>query len=152
MRFEIWRRFRLGQGLFPIFFFKLTLQFHSWSKFSDAHLFYNLAQIIFDFFIWVARSGPLLFSWPSKICISQYCYEIDASNQVSTFHLLSPSSAFHLLSTKENRWSRALKKLNWWDPAVVRFEPWTSQSNTWWIRSQDISEICNSNKLLFFGY
>ena len=152
MRFEIWRRFRLGQGLFPIFFSSWHCNFIHGAN-SQMHIFFIiLHKLYLTFFIWVARSGPLLFSWPSKICISQYCYEIDASNQVSTFHLLSPSSAFHLLSTKENRWSRALKKLNWWDPVVVRFEPWTSQSNTWWIRSQDISEICNSNKLLFFCF
>ena len=57
-------------------------------------------------------------------------HEIDASNQVSTFHLLSPSSAFHPLLTNENRWDPALKKLNQWDWVAARFEPSTSRSNT----------------------
>ena len=57
-------------------------------------------------------------------------HEIDALNQVSTFHLLSPSSDFHLLLTIENRWEPALKILNGWEWAAARFEPSTSQSNT----------------------
>ena len=64
-------------------------------------------------------------------------HEIDASNQVSTFHLLSPSAAFHFLSTNVNQWDPALKKFNPCDPAAARFEPTISRSNTWWIRSQD---------------
>ena len=77
-------------------------------------------------------------------------HEIDASNQVSAFHLLSSSSAFHLLLTNENWWDPALKKLNPWDPAAARFEPSTSRSNTWWIRPQykhTITTVCYETKV-----
>ena len=46
----------------------------------------------------------VFFNLTNLLIFDNIEYGIDASNQVSTFHLLSSSSTFHLLSTNENQW------------------------------------------------
>ena len=110
----------MDRACFQIFFyFKLTLQFHSWSKFSDAHLFYNLAQIIFDFFIWVVRSGPLLFHDHLRSVFLNIVMKL----MLQIRSPLSISSLLPLLSI-----SFWLKKID----GARRWKNWIDGTRRWW--------------------
>ena len=91
---------------------------------------------VFPFFISMSFHCPIV-DHLIKLWAQTWIAMIKILYIMSLFTTLSFLCGFHLLSSNENRWDPALKKLNQWDPAAARFEPSTSRSNTWQMRPQD---------------
>ena len=101
----------------------VNVQFLKNKKQKEIYILDNF--LVTFWFIWLRRNRDILVLTSKHLTFFIYMLTLGVGYQVSTIQLLSSSSAFHLLSTNENRWDPALKKLNQRDPAAARFEPST---------------------------